>query len=236
VSCFADTAFAVDGVVLIDQTRALAGNVTPGDAPGFPVTLSLPGSYRLSGNLTVPAQTDGIVIQTSDITIDLNGFRITGGPERAEEVFGITDRDVAHRGIVIRNGAMTNLGIVMASHQVEVREMRIARAHFAIRIAGDMAVVTGNSVFGGFTAIRIDGTDAIITDNIVSRNVSGIVSFSAMALVRGNSASFNDFWGIRSICPSTVIENVARNNGQFDINLGPVFGDDCTRANNSPTP
>ena len=43
--------WAVDGVILIDQTKALAGNVTPGDTPGFPVTISLPGSYR-----SVPAQ------------------------------------------------------------------------------------------------------------------------------------------------------------------------------------
>jgi hypothetical protein len=29
------TAFAVDGVVLINQTNAMAGNVTPVDTPGF---------------------------------------------------------------------------------------------------------------------------------------------------------------------------------------------------------
>jgi hypothetical protein len=202
LTCFTGTAFAVDGVVLIDQTRALAGNVTPGDAPGFLVTLSLPGSYRLSGNLTAPAGTDGILIQNSDITLDLNGFRITGGPERAEDVFGITDRGVAHRGILIRNGAMTNLGIDMTSNQVEVREMRIAHANFAIRIWGDIAVVTGNSVSGSFTAIRIDGFDAIITDNIVSKNGSGIVSFSAAALIRGNNSSFNQFRGIRAPVPA----------------------------------
>ena len=44
-------ALAVDGVTLIDQNKALAGSVTPGDTPGFPVTISQPGSYRLSGNL-----------------------------------------------------------------------------------------------------------------------------------------------------------------------------------------
>jgi len=38
--------FAVDGVVLIDQSHALAGSITPGDAPGFPVTITQPGSYR----------------------------------------------------------------------------------------------------------------------------------------------------------------------------------------------
>src|SRR5947199_6672479 len=71
--------FAVDGVVLIDQNRALAGGVTPGDAPGFPVTISLAGSYRLSGNLTVPnANTTAISITSDNVTIDLNGFSIIG--------------------------------------------------------------------------------------------------------------------------------------------------------------
>src|SRR6266567_2659981 len=72
-------AYAVDGVVLINQSSALAGNVTPGDAPGFPVTISVAGSYRLSGNLTVPdANTTAIEITADDVTIDLNGFSIIG--------------------------------------------------------------------------------------------------------------------------------------------------------------
>src|SRR6266850_592227 len=73
-------AYAVDGVVLIDQNRALAGNVTPGDAPGFPISITQPGSYRLSGNLTVPAATNGIEISASNVTIDLNGFSILEPP------------------------------------------------------------------------------------------------------------------------------------------------------------
>jgi len=42
------------------------------NAPGFPVTISEPGSYRLSSNLNTGGQT-GIVILVSDVTIDLNG-------------------------------------------------------------------------------------------------------------------------------------------------------------------
>lgn len=40
-----------DGVILINQSRALAGGVTSGDTPGFPVTISQAGSYPLTGNL-----------------------------------------------------------------------------------------------------------------------------------------------------------------------------------------
>jgi len=67
------------GVITIDQARVEAGGVTPGDAPGFPVTISQPGSYRLAGNLAVPTlQTAGIVITASDVTLDLGGFVIRG--------------------------------------------------------------------------------------------------------------------------------------------------------------
>ncbi len=62
----------------IDQNKALAGNVTPGDAPGYPITLSQPGSYRLTSNLSVPADTDGIVITAAGVTLDLNGFTLSG--------------------------------------------------------------------------------------------------------------------------------------------------------------
>src|SRR5687767_6473062 len=67
-----------DGVVEFNQSDALRGGVTPGDAPGFPVTLSAAGSYRLSGNLTVPAGGSGVIIDADNVTLDLNGFSILG--------------------------------------------------------------------------------------------------------------------------------------------------------------
>jgi hypothetical protein len=71
-----------DGVILINQQRALEGKVTPGDTPGFPVSITRPGSYKLTSNLVVgDRETDAILIVDtfSDvITIDLNGFSIQG--------------------------------------------------------------------------------------------------------------------------------------------------------------
>src|SRR4026209_2374588 len=76
-SAFAD---GEDGV-LITQARAIAGGVTPGDTPGFPVTITQPGLYKFAGNLQVPAGTAsvtkiGIETTVPDVTIDLNGYRL----------------------------------------------------------------------------------------------------------------------------------------------------------------
>jgi hypothetical protein len=75
----APVALAADGQILINQAKAMAGGVTPGDAPGFPVTISQPGSYKLVGNLTVPNEnTTAVEITGNDVTLDLNGFAIMG--------------------------------------------------------------------------------------------------------------------------------------------------------------
>jgi hypothetical protein len=69
---------AADGVTEINQARALAGGITAGDAPGLPVTLSQPGSYLLTGDLTTNATTTAIEISADRASLDLNGFAIVG--------------------------------------------------------------------------------------------------------------------------------------------------------------
>ena len=118
-------AFASDGAALIDQKAALAGGITPGDTPGFPVTLSQPGSYRLSGNLTVPdADTTAIRITADAVTLDLNGFSIIGPlicPPgiatclSAGDGIGIEARrnlNVGPRALRISNGSVRGVGSI----------------------------------------------------------------------------------------------------------------------------
>ena len=76
-------AHAVDGVIEINQAKALAGSVTGTDGGNFPVTIDKGGSYRLTSNLVVPADLNGIVVSIigasadpSIVDIDLNGFTI----------------------------------------------------------------------------------------------------------------------------------------------------------------
>lgn len=108
---------AVDGVVLIDQNRALAGGITPGDSPGFPISITQPGSYRLSGNITVAANViNGIVISANNVTLDLNGFHVSGpaptcsnfADPACASVSGVTTLGFnQYTGIKVRNGAIT---------------------------------------------------------------------------------------------------------------------------------
>jgi parallel beta helix pectate lyase-like protein len=199
----ATSAYAVDGVVLIDQNRALAGNVTPGDTPGFPVSITQPGSYKLSGNLTVPnSSTSGIVISASNVTIDLGGFAILGPvvcPGAGCTGFldgpgGITVA-VANSGLVpqynitIRNGTIQGIG--GSGIQLAGGGVRVEQIH-----------ARGNAVAG----IRVVNS----------------TSAAGTCIVRQNTVENNGFQGI-SIGGSTVnalvVENAARNNSSSGIVL-----------------
>jgi len=108
----------------IDQNRALAGSVTPGDAPGFPVTLSQPGSYKLTGNLTVPMGATAIVIAANGVTLDLNGFTVSGPSSctrdqnsgavscsyQASDSVSIGIDASEARGTTVRNGKIQGFG------------------------------------------------------------------------------------------------------------------------------
>ena len=69
-------ALAVDGVLEINQACAVSAGCFVGDSGGFPVTISSPGSYRLTSNLITRAPGDGIDVTTEQVEIDLNGFTI----------------------------------------------------------------------------------------------------------------------------------------------------------------
>jgi len=212
--------YAVDGVVLIDQNRALAGNVTPGDTPGFPVTISLPGSYRLTGNLTVPdANTNGIVITADHVTIDFNGFSIlgpvvcTGSPTVTSCSPLGTGNGVNSSAnyITVMNGGIHGMGSVAVSLSSAIGGQRVERM-----------LIDSN----GNTGINV--VDGTVVNNIANYN-----GFSGINIIRstvtGNTALGNQVNGISATCPSAIIGNTAVNNG-FNIFTS---GAGCVVANNA---
>lgn len=112
---------------LLSAMLALAGFATATPAqtllgkPGnFPLTISQPGSYKLTQNLVVPGGTHGIVITASDVTLDLNGFTVSGntscgGGYTAMYCTGSPDSVGIEAGaanmVSIRNGQVSHFGI-----------------------------------------------------------------------------------------------------------------------------
>jgi hypothetical protein len=94
-------AAAVDGEILITHAKALAGNVTAGDAAGYPVTISKSGRFKLASNLVVAANKIGIQVTSPYVTIDLNGFLMQGSDVAW---YGITGGASA---VTIQNGTIT---------------------------------------------------------------------------------------------------------------------------------
>lgn len=241
---FSAPSFAVDGVIEINQARALAGGVTPGDAAGFPVTLSLPGSYRLTSNLTVDENTTAIEISSGHLSIDLNGFEISGPNACSTTSFtpplninctlsgtgiGISAPN-PFDDISIRNGGirgMGNRGVSLnPSYQHHLENLSVSHN-------GDRGISAGNGVYRGNKVILnkgygILGDDGIYSDNFVGFNdIDGINGKNAV--FSGNTSSHNGASGIRGggISGSFIANIVGQNSGDG------IKGADGTYVNNT---
>ncbi len=207
------TAFAADGVVLIDQNRALAGGVSPNDPPGFPVILSQPGSYRLSSNLTVPQGIDAIFITADNVTLDLNGFVVTGGGG-VGQFSGVSTAGFSLRNVAVRNGTITRFATAIDFSFVigaQVEQIRALNNSVAAVVVSNDAILRGNLLISNSFGLNA-GVGAVVTDNTISDN-------------------FQE--GISIACPSTIVGNVAHGNVVSNITLN---GPGCALANNSLQP
>ena len=224
-------ALAGDGVIEINQAKALAGGVTSGDTEGFPVTISESGSYRLTGNLTVPDEnTNAIDVSADDVTVDLNGFAIVGPtvctgtpvtscsptgtgrgiefvfPSGNTSVLNGTVRGMGNSGVVIGNGGRVERVRAVSNGLHGI--LFFAAVH-------PLGIAVGNWAIGnGDSGIRAN-FGGIVTDNVATLN--GNIGISALnGTVTGNAASSNGSTGIDASL-STVTGNTANSNGSSGI-------------------
>jgi hypothetical protein len=232
--------WAVDGVVLINQTAVTKGGVTPADTPGFPVTINARGSYRLSGNLTVSGagsqDVTAINITANDVTIDLNGFSIRGPaicsgtpPDTVVECTpigsGVGIDSPGGRNITVINGTICG----MCNHGINLgNAARVERV--TVRSNGRVGILVGNnSVVSGSTVEfnRLDGIIAssavTVTGSMVNSNLSGISADSGV--VNNSTVNSQRSDGIR-MNEGTVTGNTANSNGGNGIRIdnGTVIG------------
>lgn len=164
-----------DETVLINQATVL-------DAGGFPFKITTPGSYKLIGNLVVPANTSGIVIQSNDVTLDLNGFSITGAivcdnqgnncvPSPINETTGVEAIFGAAGNIftvTIKNGHVRGFSRGVSTFGGIVEEIT-AQSNFIAGISAEDAVVRRNNASRNHGA-GITGINSVVTENVANSN------------------------------------------------------------------
>ena len=183
------TVQAADGVIEINQAIVEANG-------GFPYVISEPGSYILTGNLTVPDEnTTAIEVQADHVTLDLNGFAIIG-PVQCTAENGSVSCSPEGTGIgvwgqfptaatVVRNGSvrgMGRFGVRISSGLVEgVRalENRVAGISAGTGIVRD-CLAESNGSFG----IEIFSSGAVEHSVALFNPAGGILL--ALGVVRGS--------------------------------------------------
>ncbi|NVN91043.1 MAG: right-handed parallel beta-helix repeat-containing protein [Desulfuromonadales bacterium] len=200
-------ASAVDGVIEINQARALAGNVTSGDTAGFPVTISQSGSYRLTGNLTVPnTSVHAIQITADNVSVDLNGFSIigqtvcSGTPLECVPTASGYGIDSLRNNISVANGVIRGMGM-------------------GLWLVGDTLVVENVRVLSNSMGGIYLGYNAIVNRS-VSRNNGGNGINVFNGTVNGNTSSGNGKDGISvSVKGATVTNNFVSDNEENGIHM-----------------
>lgn len=222
-------AFAVDGVIEINQQRLVAGGVTPGDAPGSPVTLSEPGSYRLTGNL-VGSRGIEVDVGVSDVTIDLNGFKLDASGGSGPLIRGRV-RTVVKNGM-LRGGFVGCLELGNESRVIDVKTDNCgdgilvghfsqvlrssARNHTGIGITvGDSSSVRDSlSELNGGVGISA-GLGSLLVHNISRGNAAAGLSVESDSLVAGSAVNGNTN-GVDAGARAVLVSN--------DVSSGSISG------------
>lgn len=217
-------AWGVDGVTEINQARATAGGATPSDTPGFPVTLDHPGSYRLTGNLTVDdAGTSAIVISSGNVTLDLNGFTIachTGvAPCGAGAGVGI---DANQENVSVVNGTVRDMGGngINAGAHARIERVRALGNHADGVRTGNGSWLSGNTANDNGNDGLTAGVSSRIADNTTRNNGRGGMEVSSNCVMSGNVANDNDIFGIYCNGGCTIEGNTTNGNGSGISLLG----------------
>lgn len=203
------------GTLIFSAVYGLAqGSLTPPGAPGptmktldqieprvpitnLPFTISQPGSFYLTTNLTATGFTggqDGITIQASQVTLDLGGFALTGVAAAGD-------------GIAV-NGAWSNIwvgnGSVVAWGGNGINAAAANASGFAnLRVAGngEWGVDAGERATLRLVSAQDNGTAE-----------SGGIRAGYHSLIQDCHASGNQGWGVAAEAGGTVRDCVAMNN------------------------
>ena len=205
-------ALASNGVIEINQAKVLAGDVTPGDLPGFPVTISANGSYILTSDLNLtaaasPPNTNGIEVTGQSVTIDLNGFTLFGTTQ-CSPPHPITCAPLGtgngievpngYTNLAVRNGTIRGLG----NYGIHSENGKGNYEDLTVSDCGSSGLRVQNAIIQRVQA-RLNGDrgidllEGLITDSIAVLDKSAGI-FATFAILENCSSSNNGAAGIQA--------------------------------------
>jgi len=184
----------------------------------LPYTITAQGSYIINQNLK--ANWHGIKVQANNVTIDLNGYSISGN--NASGGYGVYMNGCSN--VEIRNGTIRNFGSRGIyeegssgnSHRViNVRVMNNKGSGISLNGNNHMLKDCTISNNGGYGIYAYSGST--VSGNTSYNNGSYGISAGFGCTVSGNTSYSNGGDGISASAGSTLSGNTAYNNGNYGI-------------------
>ena len=209
LSLTAVVARASDGVIELNQACATQTGCAPGDDPGFPITLTARGSYRLTSDLEMPnANTNGIQVGADDVTLDFNGFTLFGPAfvpidthvcSLSTTGVGISPiAPTAPAALVVEHGRIRGMakGISFPAADVRVERMTVERNCGDGVTLGTAALVVDSQFRANSGNGLVVGTGGRVRDSIADNNGDSGIFLGTGGLVTGCIATTNGEWGV----------------------------------------
>lgn len=207
---FAAPAFAADGVVEINQACALNGGCLAGDSPDFPVTLGATGSYVLTSNLDVQAaNVIAVRVEAKNVTLDLNGFSISGPGSctgtgstimcSGSTAQGILSTSPPFDRTTVKNGYISGFSAAISlSGGGVVENMRLVNnVNRGMVCTNHCAIFNSEALRNGGIGFDVDG-DAARIDNVTARGngSNGVDASFRSSIVLNTTTAANGGAGI----------------------------------------
>ena len=225
----AGRAYAVDGVIEINQARAAKGGITPSDTPGFPVTISTgtfanePMSFKLTGPLFISTTDNVIEILSPHVTVDLNGFSISCLlPSCSGMAISAT---IANGNVTVVNGTVRGFaeGVSLLGAASRIENVRATGNVIGLR-AGSSCTVRNSAAHLNTGDGIVAGGACLVSGNTATSNDGDGIQAGAGSNVTGNTAAENDLFGLNLTTGVGYSQNVVRNNTGGTVDGGVSAG------------